>query len=267
MEHRHTTLYEDALWSWVEEAKAGEEYVPLDVVYTYVIGKVLGVDTEEIKKVQKVWRSIAQRIKDHQGYTRLAKLSRGDYGTFRVDVSYWILAQGFDLYQDFLDRGFVAVNEYMKRQGVSVSDFLLPSLDTACEEALLIRLEPKSSFDPLRIRKIVQKSPGYTVSNLALESAPTDLIGVRITCRVARNEKGLRVPWQFDIDYLELLEKHGILGYSDSKSPPILLKPHGNLLASEDEIKTGIMAITVPDYLAITLFGGRLQFRGIESTK
>jgi len=110
------------LWEVIREAKGDQNYVSSEQQYENLKRVLSSLTTEEIQSIRSEWWDVEKKMFENPEYDKFhvndGGFIRSD-DTFDMDFPAWIVAQGEELYNQFMTIGHQAIIDYMEKNNVN----------------------------------------------------------------------------------------------------------------------------------------------------
>jgi hypothetical protein len=256
-----------ALWDLVEKSRGGKVCRNATKQYMNLINLLVDYQENEILQLKQEWEDVMYQIKGHSDFEKLhlskgGVVSSGDSG-FYYDFPHWVVGQGKEIVDAFLAQGKAPLEQYIVKNKIPNEDVTFESLWSSFDDAL----ELKTTGKEYTVGQILNLSSAakekFRIESLLL-SGHSEPVGYRATFGVIpRMVNGKKVFWQFDVPNNNTVDKEFLEIISSVSKKSLGLVPSGDLLLTEDEIKSGIHAISLEgDNHAVSFIA--LSARGIS---
>lgn len=122
----YTDEYSSLLWNIIEMSKMGAR-LNNSRQYSNLIRILSKYENHIIVGLMKSWREISHSYSSNNEFEKLYIINGGIVecrsDVFYTDFNEWLVAQGEELYYDFIDRGRIAVIEYIEKNRISSDDY------------------------------------------------------------------------------------------------------------------------------------------------
>lgn len=239
-------MVEEKLWAIIEKSKGGKAYCKPRKQFENLIKILSKLSKDEIDALKLEWGRILSYLKVID-FERLHKdnggLVEGGDDAFFEDFPNWIMGQGKELVQTYMEKGPKVIVEYVQANKVQQDDLTFENMGYVFHRSLAAKRNDVSiSLDGLV--ELIKKVKGDYVINALKLSAEGAVLGYKIEYNSGRVVKGKRVRWSFDLDVDDLTSTQK--SFCEEKSLGIhILVPKGDLYMTEDEIKSGVVSISL----------------------
>jgi hypothetical protein len=241
------------LWGIIDKSKEGKPYLKAVNQYMNLIEVLSKHSKGEIAYLNKEWRDYVEKVKSHPDFNLLHQsrggfVDSGDDG-FDYDFPHWVVGQGEEVVDMFLKNGPAFLKNYVIKYKVPKDDLTFENLGYTFEEAFELQTEGKQCTTRQIMHIASAAKEKFRVESLTL-SGNEEPVGYRATYGVIpRVVNGKKVFWQFDIPNNSSVQEGHLRILSSASQKSLELVPSGDLLLTQDEIKSGIHAVSLEDNL------------------
>lgn len=252
---------ETKFWDFIEKTKGGKSYLESRAQYFSMVEKLAKLSEKSQDALEEVYRAKMDELQTpvfDQAHKQRGGFFKGGDDAFYMDFRAWVVAQGKTLYDDFFSRGVPALKEYIDQYGVSYSDYTFENMVYTFEDATIVRDTPKGDLTEVDIFKITTAAKGKVKAYGLYLQGKNNLLGFRFDFPVNRTVNGVKAHWVFDVPVESVEYTSFPRIFPELAKERIDLIPSGDLLLSQDEIETGVHAITLDNPSLITELGRTL---------
>lgn len=122
----YTDEYSSLLWNIIDMSRMGTKFDNRRQ-YDSLVGILDKFESNVIEGLMKSWREISYSYSSSDEFEKLHVINGGIVESgddaFFMDFTAWLVAQGEELYCDFINRGRIAVIEYIEKNKISSDDY------------------------------------------------------------------------------------------------------------------------------------------------
>jgi len=121
------------LWQIIKESKEENKYTESKKQYENLHNILSKLPQKEVSKLRNDWSDLSFKMISNDEFEKLHRgnggiINSGDDG-FYMDFASWIMAQGEELYKDFMENGHSVVLNYIKENNILKSDYMFECME------------------------------------------------------------------------------------------------------------------------------------------
>lgn len=129
-----------SLWEIIELSKKNEKIVPAAKQYDNLVAVLSELPKEEVKSIHEEWMNAVFVMQKNPEYEKLhisdGGIVDGGDDTFYIDFGNWIIAQGKELYDEFMSKGHSVIIDYIKRNNLKKAEYTFECMEYAFQDIL-----------------------------------------------------------------------------------------------------------------------------------
>ena len=121
------------LWQIIKDSKEENRYTKSRKQYENLHNILSKLPQKEVSKLRDEWADKSNEITNNEEFEKLHRdnggiISSGDDG-FYMDFASWVMAQGEELYEEFMKNGHSVVLNYIKENNIPKSDYMFECME------------------------------------------------------------------------------------------------------------------------------------------
>jgi len=126
------------LWQIIKDSKEGNKYTESKKQYKNLHSILSKLPQKEVSKLRDDWSDLSFKMTNNDEFEKLHRdnggiITSGDDG-FYMDFASWLMAQGEELYEDFMKNGHSMVLNYIKENNIPKSDYMFECMEYVFNE-------------------------------------------------------------------------------------------------------------------------------------
>ena len=121
------------LWQVIKDSKEENKYTKSKKQYENLHNILSKLPQKEVSKLRDEWADKSNKMTNNDEFEKLHRdnggiIISGDDG-FYMDFASWVMAQGEELYEDFMRNGHKVILNYIKENNVSKSNYMFECME------------------------------------------------------------------------------------------------------------------------------------------
>jgi len=121
------------LWKIIKDSKDENKYTKSKKQYENLHNILSKLPQKEVSKLRDEWADKSNEMTSNEEFNKLhyddgGIITSGDDG-FYMDFASWVIAQGEELYEDFMENGHSVVLNYIKENNIPKSDYMFECME------------------------------------------------------------------------------------------------------------------------------------------
>ena len=121
------------LWKIIKDSKDENKYTKSKKQYENLHNILSKLPQIEVSKLRDEWADKSNEMTSNEEFNKLhyddgGIITSGDDG-FYMDFASWVIAQGEELYEDFMENGHSVVLNYIKENNIPKSDYMFECME------------------------------------------------------------------------------------------------------------------------------------------